>query len=243
MSQHHICPNCFKKYSRKSVFDRHVGICDIVNKSTGEIEELKENTLSLRQMDKIIRELVVKNAALEKKVIELSRWVDRKKNKLNIIEWLNENFVPRYQFSCWYQSIVINDDDIELLMSQPLEKCFFALFKKISEKGQNPFTCFSHKANVFYAYANGEEKWQKMTSSDLSQCMKKIHYQIMVYYHDWYNKNSAMIDKSEAQQLSYTKTLSKIMKAELNENCPVLSKIKNELFNYLNTDIKRIMEC
>jgi hypothetical protein len=239
------CDFCLKKYTRKTSLDRHSVVCEILQKTQRERrceEEESSDIPTMKQLYMIVQELAKKNTVLERKIEELNKWVDRKKNKINLIEWLNDNIIPKVNLREWFDPIEISDDDIMILMNDNVAAIFIHLLKKNAEKGQNPIICFNHKTSNLYVYKNSDEKWQKLSINELSYWLREIHHKILITFEKWYNKNIDKINKSDSQQIAYNKALMAIMKADLNETCSVLQRIKRELFNLLKIDIKGIVE-
>ena len=92
------CIHCGKGYKNKSNLDKHYLICDLIysrkKQNTRILDEEEEILPSQKQMFQIILELSQKYNKLEEKVEELNKWVIKKKKKINILEWLNDNNIP-----------------------------------------------------------------------------------------------------------------------------------------------------
>ena len=90
----HTCLYCQREYQRKIYFDRHVIACQFLSRTKKEneieFEELSD-TPNIRDLYKIIMELASKCGQLEEQMKEVTKWTNIKKQKLNIINWLNEN--------------------------------------------------------------------------------------------------------------------------------------------------------
>ena len=83
----HSCGLCNKSYTRKTSYDRHVILCEILHQSKRE-KKCKGQELSdipsHTQLFLIVQELALKNQILETKMIEMQKWVETKKKKLNV---------------------------------------------------------------------------------------------------------------------------------------------------------------
>jgi hypothetical protein len=244
-SRTYSCPHCLKCYTRKISLDRHSIVCELLQKSRREVQcDSEENTdiPTVKQLYMIVQELASKNMILERKIDEMSRWVDRKKSKINAIHWLNDNMIPRMYFAEWIESIIIKTYDVQVLLENNIETTILHLFKNIGEKGQNPLAGFSHKTNNLYVYINGDDKWQKIENKELSHWLKQIHHQILIAFNGWYSENKDTIHHNDSQHTIYNKALTSLISADLNETCTVLQKVKRDLFNLFKIDIKGIVE-
>ena len=80
----HSCGLCNKSYTRKTSYDRHVILCEILHQSKRE-KKCKGQELSdipsHTQLFLIVQELALKNQILETKMIEMQKWVETKKKK------------------------------------------------------------------------------------------------------------------------------------------------------------------
>ena len=158
----HKCSSCLKTYTRKSSFTRHTLICELlhdsINKTKREKEcESQENTdiPTHRELFLIVQELVLKNRQLETKVAELQKWADKKKKKINVIQWLNTSYVPQRTYTDMINSLIVTRDDLKILMSNSssaLPMIIGILRKTFPQSTDLPIYSFDQKVNTFYIY-------------------------------------------------------------------------------------------
>ena len=106
------CLVCKKEYSRKSSLDKHRLLCDYKTKTKSELiveEEEIGDKPSYDQLVKIVQEMSIKYAKMETKVDEMQQWINRRKKKLDIVGWLNENINASIGFLEWI-TMTINVD-------------------------------------------------------------------------------------------------------------------------------------
>ena len=147
------CSICDKKYTRKSSLEKHKILCDFQNRSKREKEIINEETNDIPtyiELVKIVQELALKNEKLQEKMEKVEKWIEYKKKKINIVDWLNNNRIPNKSFDEWIININVDITDIEYLM----ENTIFQTIHKVWDKEFNsedilPISCFAQKQNIF----------------------------------------------------------------------------------------------
>lgn len=88
------CVYCGKSYKTRNNLDKHIILCEITHNVRPHTNNEDDIVLpSPKNMYHLLMELTLKCARLENKVTELSKYVSRKKHKINIIDYLNKNAV------------------------------------------------------------------------------------------------------------------------------------------------------
>jgi len=160
----YTCNFCSREYKEKFNYDRHHVYCEFAHKSAREqnnqIETAEnDNTLpSIRQMYQWMQEMAVKIDKLEKENIKLKQAIT-KKQKINIIDWLN-NSKHLEQLDVTFVDWITND--VFPLIPTVLEQVYKngllfgineLLKKSICDNVEKmPIRAFDHKLNTFYAY-------------------------------------------------------------------------------------------
>jgi len=62
----------------------------------------------------LIKDLQQRMEKLEKDNIELKKWALREKQKIDIIAWLNEHYIPREDFSQWAKITDVSEEELLL---------------------------------------------------------------------------------------------------------------------------------
>jgi len=118
------CEYCGKEYKRRINLDKHFILCEIIYKAKKkdrridkETEETNEEMPTQKQMYKMILELALKYNKLEEKMELMSKWVDKTKKKINVLDWLNSssNLKPELIFDDLADSISILESDLDLI--------------------------------------------------------------------------------------------------------------------------------
>lgn len=263
----HKCSSCLKTYTRKSSFTRHTLICELlhdsINKTKREKEcESQENTdiPTHRELFLIVQELVLKNKQLETKVAELQKWADKKKKKINVIQWLNTTYVPQRTYTDMINSLIVTRDELKILMSNSssaLPMIIGILRKTFPQSTDSPIYSFDQKVNTFYIYdiatttattiatattTTPPPSWQLFSTKLFIKLLNKIYFKVLIELKEWHDENQESIREIDSVGILYSKTMSKLMNTDFTPESKHLSKIKTEFYNYLKVDLKTIIE-
>jgi hypothetical protein len=249
-NNNNYCLHCGKKYTRKSSYEKHIIVCDIIYKKKREIiiEEEETNDLpSHKQLYQIIQELAFKYDKLNEKMEHMQKWINNKKKKINICEWLKENIKPsnNFDFDHLIDKIVVNqthnNELLENNFMQSITLIFQEYFNEISQNKQNnfqPIYCFTEKNNIFYIFKNDE--WREIQKEELIQFLNLIQKRMLNELMNWKNINSDKINSSDKWAEIYNKALIKLMVSFRDNN--ILGRVKTILYNILKKDLKNITE-
>ena len=108
MSTEHVCRFCGKMYIRKKAYMQHILMCEISKKS-GSVDGDKGNNNhvpSNKELYEIIINLNNKYERLQEDYDVLKRFVDSRRRKIDILEWLNKNCILRKGND--FESVFIN---------------------------------------------------------------------------------------------------------------------------------------
>lgn len=245
LSAKECCIYCGKSYTRKLSLQRHVILCETLHKSKREKiceEEESSDIPSRQQLYQIIQELAIKYDKLNEKLQEMQKWVQTKKKKIDIIEWLNVNYSQALPFQSWVKTIQVQEKHIELLIEENIIQTINTIIRDNlqPEKGK-PLAAFSQKANILYMF-DESNKWKTFVSEDYVFLIKQIHSRILRELCEWRNKKAKEISENEKMGDLYNKTVIKLMGLNFNQDSVALSKIHTTLYNSLKIDLKQTME-
>ena len=243
------CIHCGKSYVKRVNLDKHVIICELLHNRRNTslvIEDEEEPLPSQRKMFHMLIELGQKYNKLEEKVEELNKWVIKKKKKINILEWLNDNNKPNILFDSIIDKITVNEDDIKYLFENSfndlLNEIFLRTIYNFNEK-ENPMFAFVQKINVFYVYELIEDKklWVELSREKLIKFLTKVHTKILKAFCDFKKERIQEIRASDIYSIKCDKTMIKIMSVEFKQES-ILSKIRSMMFAKMKTDMKALVE-
>ena len=209
--------------------------------------EESEDIPSYHQLVNIVQELTIKYSEMENKLATMQKWVENKKKKINVIQWLNNNSEPNIiTFEEWITNINIQEHHFEYLMQNNIVEtvqCILEEYITHSVSVSNiPIKCFSQKTNCFYIYQNNNE-WRQMIFEDYTKLLNIIQRKLLITLSNWRERNKAEMEKNDSLSILYNKTIIKLMNMNIGTLHDTTSnKIKINLYNYLKIDLKNLIE-
>jgi uncharacterized protein YeeX (DUF496 family) len=240
------CLHCGKSYKKRVNLEKHLVICELLEKSKRQtfiLEEEEEQIPSQKKMFQMLIELGQKYNRLEEKVDEINKWVVKKKKKVNVLDWLNANVTPNVTFENIIDKIVVTEQDVKYLLVNSFYDVLHELFSRTIYKfdeNENPIFAFIQKSNIFYIY-NSEKVWLELTSDILIKFLNKVHMKVFKAFYDWKNTKKDNIKSDDSFATTCDKTLVKLMGVEFKQES-TLSRIKNAMFSKMKTDMKGLVE-
>lgn len=246
------CIHCGKSYVKRSNLDKHVVLCDLLQKSkkSKHTEEDEEPLPPQRKLFQMLIELGQKYNQLEEKVEEMSKWIVKKKKKINMIDWLNVNVFPSIIFDQLYDKIIITDDDIQYLLNNSFYDCLNEVFSKtichLSESN-SPIYAFIQKTNTFYIYdkqdnsSDGKHIWIEFSREKMIKFFNKIHMKFIKTFYEWKKSNTKEIKENYQLASLCDKTTTKLMSIEFKVE-GTFNKLRNIMYNKFKKDIKAFVE-
>jgi hypothetical protein len=236
------CPYCSKVYSRKTSLNKHVLMCDFLQKSKQDkkIEEEEINNLpSYKELVIIVQELALKNNRLEEKLCQMEKWIETKKKKVNVMQWLNQHATPSITYPAWCQQIKITSQNLIHLFDNTISD---TVIKIIQENLQEllPIYAFDQKTNVFYIFVDGGV-WAEMTNINFSNLLIKIQNRLLEEINLWRTNNAAQLQSNDKMSDTYNKSIMKLMNINSVQDGTV-GKIKTGMYQMIKVDIKNMIE-
>ena len=239
------CIHCGKSYKKRTNLDKHVILCELLNKSKKNLViEDEEDIPSQRKMYEILLELGNKFNRLEEKVDELNKWVVKKKKKINVIDWLNTNITPEIKFDSLIEKIVMSDDDVKYLFENSFADTLNHIFSRniynLSES-EYPIFAFVQKTNIFYIYENEEAGWVELSREFLIKFLNKVHMKLLRVLIQHKKDNVDKIRDDERFSILCDKTTFKLMNVDFRQES-ILGKIRANMYSRMKTDMKALVE-
>jgi uncharacterized protein YeeX (DUF496 family) len=247
----YCCLLCKKSYSRKISLDKHKILCDFKSKSKLELQIEEEefgDTPSHEQLVKIVQELTFKYIKLEEKMETLQKWVNQKKQKIKVIDWLNEHIEPTIGFKEWITTVQVMPEDALSLFENNIFQTFQLVIENNLKENNDfiyPIKCFSQKTNIFYICETVDENkcvWIQATTEQILLLLKKIQGKIITELTKWKLANKAQIDSNDKLSDQFNKAVIKLMSVNFTTHDVGASRIRNALYTFLKTDLKNLIE-
>lgn len=215
------CNYCFKEYTRKSFYNKHVLCCEILNSTRHENELVREEqeNPSMEQLYTIIKELNHNYNRLKNEMEEMKRHVYKTKKKKYIVEWLNENKKMTIDIDNYIDNI---DIDISTIINNNYDKIFELLFCKNKDI---PICCFDQNKNTIFVYL--DTKWNICSHEKFKDIIDTL--------------TMRMLRIITQQKLNGSDRYCNIIKQLMNDKTDYNS-IKKKIFHQLKTNITNIIE-
>ena len=244
------CYCCGKTYKKRETLDKHIVLCEIIDKSKKKKAtslETEEIIPSQKQMYNILVELTLKYNKLEEKMEEAQIWIDKAKKKMNIVEWLNKNVKPSITFGDLCENkIIVTEENIEFLFKHTFIDTFFEVLIKNIEllkinDENSPIQSFIQKANKIYVYDTTETDilFEELSREKLVKFGKQIHFKIVKELIEWKNKRGISVDECEKTSQIYNNALMKLMTIDFKQET-VIGKIRTNLYSNFKIDMRSI---
>lgn len=241
------CQYCRKKYKRRDYYNRHITLCEILmkNKTERALEnQEREDTPTIRDLYLVVQELSLKYSKLQTDYNQLIKWINQKKKKLNIIEWLNQNYKPTENFIEWLQKINLTEIHLDYIFKfDYINGIIYILQELCSLIDENlPIKAFDQKDNTFFVFLKIEDKecWNVLSGELFNKFINTISKKLIDLFKIWQDKNSHKMN-DENFSILYIQNVKKIMGG----NIPIEiqnNKIKTRFFKYFKSNLKNIIE-
>ena len=259
------CIFCNKPYKTKEKMHKHMVLCETMHRARNRkllIED--DETLfvpSQKQMYQIILDLALKCNKMEEELQEMKKWVDKKKKKINVLDWLNSNVSVGMTFDTLLDHIDVIDKDVDFLIRNTfydtLNRIFErTLFKereiniqtqtKHDGKGNGyPLFAFTHKQNALYAFVDtgdtenanvcSGKKWVELQRDTLVCFLNGLHMKIVRKLMEWKKKNA---DKQTCgyNEDVYNEMVIKLMDVDFKSDC-VFGKIRSIIYQKIKINV------
>jgi len=217
MNQTKKCNLCFQHFSNQTELKNHSAACSIMSldkrerkraiaKDEEEADDITRN-ISFANLVDLVRELATRNDKLEKKVASLEKWVNTKKKRVNIEEWLTKHVIPIQSWSPWATShFRFTDDQLDDFVSNNVSAV--RLVEAILIEGLDsdlttmPIQGFSHKVNELHIYTKNQDKelvWRRLDATDFKKLLIFIQRMICNKVTTWMNETR--IEQKQMNQI------------------------------------------
>jgi len=253
-----ICAYCNKIYIRNASYNNHLVKCKLcrfasdcgnsesANSSAISIDMLKKD-INIHNLFAMVIMLYNKYEKLENEYTELKKYVNVTKNKINILDYLNENFKHDYMnmsnggtnITKFMDEIVIGEDQLQKIFKYDyVDGIFNIICDYINVKGSLvPIKCFNTKENVLYIFDG--ELWLIMDDNYLRKFIKSFDKKILTRFVEWKKIAEKTIDPEVFGEI-YIQNMKKVIGGNFEKKNPAIM-IKSRLYKHLKVDLKSIV--
>jgi hypothetical protein len=229
------CGICGKEYMNDNLYDKHKLICSISH------DQHNEDKIGLKNLSKIVCYLVKANMKLEEEVSELKKWVQTKKKKFAVIEWLNENYVPKINFETWVDTIKITRDHLTYVFKNNYNDGVMNILKEylpLIEDNITPLKSFDQKDNTIFVYKG--TKWDVFANVDFEKLVSGISKKLLNELKEWHDENEENLYADDFSVI-WIQNVKKIMGG--NQSLEQQNNtIHRNLYKYLKMNLKNIIQ-
>ena len=241
-----ICGTCGKSFIRKKSYQDHIIACEISHMSQYKEEckgEEDESMFSPMEQNRIILYLARKVKNLEHKVDALTKYVERKKKKINIIDHLNDKYSDVKLYDFWLKNLTFDTNQLNYTFKHGLIDGIYSFLEinlPIDDNVSHPIKCFDQKHGKFYCMA--EKGWIMMDNKDIINCLRNVRSKLIMRFLAWKEEHKELYDKDYRFQDKCNEYQFLVLGGKMEEEVWI-KRIKNKLYNYLKCDLKEIVEC
>ena len=267
-----ICTYCKKIYIRKTSYNNHLIKCKLCRFSSncGKTEPesetasefVKSDSESVVTMDSLKKDLTIHNLfamvimlynkyeKLESEYNELKKYVNVTKNKINILDYLNENFKHDFMnmdaggtnITKFIDELVIGEDQLQKIFKYDYVDGIFNIICDYIDKlnvkeSLVPIKCFNTKENVLYIFDG--ELWLIMDDNYLRKFIKSFDKKILTKFVEWKKLAEKTIDPEIFGEI-YIQNMKKVIGGNYEKKNPAFM-IKTRLYKHLKIDLKSIV--
>lgn len=250
------CNLCFQQFATQSALKAHSPLCDLASQTKRERkravakdeEEEQDKTLNLpyKELVFLVRELAAKNDKLEKKVAGLEKWVNTKKKRVNIEEWLTKHVVPPQSWSPWAKAhFEFTDDELDDFVnggdisSVKLVENILKQGLRNSDYEAMPIQAFAHKLNELYIYTKNKEKelvWRRLDAMDFKRLLMHIQKLISNRVMAWINESNNL------EQKQMNKIVQHLAEIPSDANHAAFSRLMSMTYQCVKQEFRSVIE-
>ena len=246
----YFCGYCNKHYVMKSAYNNHLLKCKFVSFSSKQpfceneninIDSLKKN-MNINNLFAIVIMLYNKYEKLEADYNELKKYVAIVKNKINIVDYLNQHYSVGLTITQFLDTIIFNQETLDKIFKYDYVDGIFNIIIDTVDylNSQNmliPIKCFNTKENVLYIFDGGI--WVVMDDANLRKFIKYFDKKLLIQFLLWKKSAEKTIDTEIFGEI-YIQNMKKVIGGNFEKKNPVLM-IKNRLYKHLKVDLQNIV--
>ena len=247
------CPHCTRGFKRETAFDRHVAMCSFASRSVRkrkQDDKRSEIIPTMADMFSIVVELKAKQSQLERKVDELSKWVETKKRKLDVLDWLQQHrAVLPLSFPAWVATLEarVARSHLELIFEHDYIQGVGLIIKELlppsvgdmSGEDERPITAFNVNHTLLYIYS-ADNTWEIMQDDMFSTLTVAIYRGVLEQFIQWQKENRWRIHQDDYTTM-YATNVKKVMGGHMSR-AYINGRIRRDLYHSMKVNVRAITE-
>jgi hypothetical protein len=256
------CVYCNKNYVRKTSYNNHLLSCKYARVSSTNNSRNKPDCMPLENLslESLSKDVTIHNLfamvimlhnkydKLESDYNELKKYVNITKNKINILDYLNEKFKHDYlsdgraNITKFMDNLLISEEHLQKIFKYDYVDGIFNIICDYIDKlnlasSLLPIKCFNTKENVLYIFDGLE--WLIMDDNYLRKFIKSFDKKILTMFVEWKKIAEKSIDPEIFGEI-YIQNMKKVIGGNYEKKNPAFM-IKSRLYKHLKVDLKSIV--
>ena len=213
--------DCGEIFNKTETYNNHIKSCVyIATKGKIKKTDLYGN---------IFQDIYVRLNRIEKENTKLKSIIANHNKKVNILDWLNNNIINKYEYYDIIKNITIESNVLNYLTTHSHKETFLTIIRSTLLNYEFIFS-FDSKKKVFYGYY--KSMWRELSESDLFKLFNQIDTLLYRLFYNWQNENQIKIKNSNSKEYDmYQNLIFKLCNSSDNK----YNSIKNSLYE----DIKK----
>ena len=230
------CPHCARQYKRKTFYDKHVTLCKILSTKS----EDDTTDISIKDLYHLVSNMALKQEKLERELSHLRKWIDTKKKKLSIIDWLNENTKASISYTQWRDTIQIKSSHMEDIFSNDYIVGMSNIITSHLPIDREETLClkaFDQKENGLFIYNN--EEWALLSNETFENLLMKIDKLVMTEFVLWQDVMKKKCPHNYFEM--FTDNVKKVMGGNFTRD-QIMCRVKRNIYKHLKINLRNIVQ-
>ncbi len=195
-------------------------------------------------MSSLVMDLLRRVEKLEKDNIELKKWANKERKKINPTQWLNEHYFPTQNFEDWVKNMNVYERDLcNVFEKKTITGIYDIIMKhlRLEERQKFPIIFLRFPGGRYKMFIYSDKQWKNAGNEEIKTIIKDINLKLWYAYRQW-EKNYPLTDDCDFEIQCIR--LKKMRTITLTSTLLIKSvkAIKSRLRTYLQLSLKNIVE-
>ena len=195
-------------------------------------------------MSSLVMELLRRVEKLEKDNIELKKWANKERKKINPKQWLNNHYFPTQNFEDWVKNISVCESDLCGVFEKKTITGIYDIIMKhlrLEERQNFPIIFLRFPGGRFKMFIYSDKQWKNAGNEEIKTLIQSINLKLWTAYRQWENHYPLPDDCDfETQCIRFKKMGTITLTSAL--LLKSIQAIKSRLRTYLQLSLKNIVE-